>query len=728
MPSARSHLARNWLPIVSLMVVLLALLLMSNATENSARFGELYSWLLLFSALSLLLLTALIGRSLYRLLNSFRKREPGARLSLRLVLLFIVISAVPLSVVYYFSLQFLQRGIDSWFNVEVEHALTDALELSRASLTLRMREVLKQTERMAEELPDVPESGLALRLGELLDESESTEITLFGTSGRIVATANFDSSVILPSQPPEIVLLQVRQGHHYISLDPIRDVGFYIRAAVQVPHRDPNQEAMILQALYPIPARLSQLADSVQTAFDRYRELVFLRTPLKTSFILTLSLVLLFGILTALWGALRAARQLVAPIRDLAQGTQAVAAGRYDQRLPAGRSDELGFLVDSFNQMTRNLAQARDQSERSQQLVEQQRAYLEVVLSRLSSGVITLDHDGLLYTYNAAAAQILGVRLDDPDEEQAKHSRRFFDAIKPHLDTPGDWRQEITLFSSSGRQVLMCRGSSLPDTVGLQGGHVIVFDDITTLVQAQRDAAWGEVARRLAHEIKNPLTPIQLAAERIRRKYLKNLAPDQTQVLDSGTHTIVQQVQAMKDMVDAFNDYARAPQLHPIKLSINELITEVLYLYRDYPTALDIELDLDPKQPLIKADSGRMRQLLHNLVKNSIEALGEDCGSKIWITTRECHDGVTDYVELSVLDNGPGFPAGILGNIFEPYVTTKPKGTGLGLAIVKKIVEEHGGLIELGQCPQGGAQVIIRLPIYSAETDPEHLTVCENIS
>ncbi|MCB1806679.1 MAG: HAMP domain-containing protein, partial [Candidatus Competibacteraceae bacterium] len=521
-----SHLTQNWLPVLSLLALLLGLLLMSNATENSAHFGEMYSWLLLLSALGLLLLSALIGYSLYQLLNRFRRREPGARLSVRLVVFFVAISAIPLGVVYYFSLQFLQRGIDSWFNVEVENALTDALELSRASLTLRMREVLKQTERMADELTDVPESNLALRLGELLDFSESSELTLFGNSGRIVATANFDSSVILPSQPPEIVLLQVRQGHSYISLDPIRDVGFHIRALVQVPQSNPDHEPMLLQALHPVPERLGRLAESVQRAFDRYRELVFLRTPLKTSFILTLSLVLLFGILAALWSALRAARQLVAPIRDLAQGTRAVAAGKYDQQLPAGRNDELGFLVDSFNQMMRNLAQARDQAEHSQQIVEQQRAYLEVVLTRLSSGVITLDHDGLLYTYNAAAEQILGVRLD-ADTEQVSHLHSFFDAIRPHLSTPGDWRQEITLFSSSGRQVLMCRGSSLPDTVGLQGGHVIVFDDITNLVQVQRDAAWGEVARRLAHEIKNPLTPIQLAAERIRHKYLKILEPEQ---------------------------------------------------------------------------------------------------------------------------------------------------------------------------------------------------------
>jgi nitrogen fixation/metabolism regulation signal transduction histidine kinase len=411
---------------------------------------------------------------------------------------------------------------------------------------------------------------------------------------------------------------------------------------------------------------------------------------------------------------LRAAQQLVAPIRDLAQGTQAVAAGKYDLQLPPGRSDELGFLVDSFNQMMRNLAQARDQAETSQQLVEQQRAYLEVVLTRLSSGVITLDPAGLLHTFNAAAEQILGVRLDTEDSEQASHLQSFFDAIRPHLDTTADWRQEVTLFSNSGRQILLCRGSSLPEIIGLQGGHVIVFDDITTLMQAQRDAAWGEVARRLAHEIKNPLTPIQLAAERIRRKYLNTLEPEDAGILDRGTHTIVQQVQAMKEMVDAFDEYARAPQLKLVQLSLNKLVTEVLYLYRDYPSEPAIELQLDPGKPSIKADAGRMRQLLHNLVKNSLEALGDAPDPKIQITTRDCLDGDTAFVELSITDNGPGFPDSSIGNIMEPYVTTKPKGTGLGLAIVRKIVEEHGGLIELGNTADStGAQVIIRLPNYA---------------
>jgi len=288
----------------------------------------------------------------------------------------------------------------------------------------------------------------------------------------------------------------------------------------------------------------------------------------------------------------------------------------------------------------------------------------------------------------------------------------FIEIIGPHLAQSGDWRQEVTWFGSAGRRILMCRGSSLPDAVGLRGGHVIVFDDITNLVRAEREAAWAEVARRLAHEIKNPLTPIQLAAERIRHKYLKQFDEDQGKVLDRGTHTIIQQVQAMKEMVDAFSEYARPPRLQLAPLELNEFVTEVLYLYRDYPAGVEIKLDLTQEPLRINGDKGRLRQLLHNLVKNAIEAIRDGHGSTLWVGTRREHATGADCVELSVRDDGPGFPDTILSSAFEPYVTTKPKGTGLGLAIVKKIVEEHGGWIQLETPVDGGARVVIRLPLF----------------
>ncbi len=697
-------------------LLLVILVLMSRATTDLARFGQMYSGLLLLSAIGLGALAVLILYNLAVLIRLHHRRAPGARLTLRLAGIFAALAIIPVALVYGFSLHFLQRGIDSWFNVQVDRGLGDALELSRTALDLRMREVLKQTGRVAEAVADSDEEQAARRLDEWLDLGDGSELTLFGLGGRIIATATTDPTLIVPDPPPEAVLLQVRQGRDYVGLEPVRDAGFQIRAVVRT--ATSSGEERLLQALFPVTDRLSLLADAVQKAFDSYKELIFLRAPLKTMFTLTLSLVLLLAVLAAFWAAFHTARQLVRPLRELAEGTQAVAAGQFDQQLPGGGGDELGFLAQSFNQMTRNLAQARDAARRGQELVESQRAYLETVLARLSSGVLTLDQAGCLQTCNAAASQILGVDLSvligaNPQRIVAAQPvlQDLIEAIGPQLSAAGDWRQEIAWFGGAGRRILLCRGSSLPDTVGLRGGHVIVFDDITHLVRAERDAAWGEVARRLAHEIKNPLTPIQLAAERIRHKYLKQFDDEQGRVLERGTHTIVQQVQAMKEMVDAFNEYARPPRLQLAPLELNEFVTEVLYLYRDYPVGVEIKLELVQEPLPVNADKVRLRQLLHNLVKNAIEAIRDGQGSTLWIGTGRAHVIGADCVELSVRDDGPGFPDSILANAFEPYVTTKPKGTGLGLAIVKKIVEEHGGWIQLESPPDGGARITIRLPL-----------------
>ena len=703
------------LALLGLLLVILALL--GRATTDSAQFGQMYSWLLLLSTVGLGALAILILYNLAALIGLYRRRAPGARLTLRLAGLFAALAITPVAVVYGFSLHFLQRGIDSWFNVQVDRGLGDALELSRTALDLRMREVLKQTGRIAEAVADHDDNQVARRLDEWLDLGEGSELTLFGRGGRIIATATADPTLIVPEPPPEAVLLQVRQGRDYVGLEPIRDAGFHIRAVVRV--ATTGEEERLLQALFPVTDRLSLLADAVQAAFDSYKELIFLRAPLKASFTLTLSLVLLLAVLTAFWAAFHAARQLVRPLRELAEGTEAVAAGQFDKQLPGAGGDELGFLAQSFNQMTRSLAQARDAARRSQELVEGQRAYLETVLARLSSGVLTLDQAGRLQTCNAAASQILGVDLTAFIGVDHQHIAAvqpvledLIEAIGPQLSgDAGDWRQEIAWFGGAGRRILLCRGSSLPDAVGLRGGHVIVFDDITHLVRAERDAAWAEVARRLAHEIKNPLTPIQLAAERIRHKYLKQFDDEQGRVLERGTHTIIQQVQAMKEMVDAFNEYARPPRLQLGPLELNEFVAEVLYLYRDYPAGVEIKLELTQESLPINADKGRLRQLLHNLVKNAIEAIRDGHGSTLWIGTGRAHVIGADCVELSVRDDGPGFPDRILENAFEPYVTTKPKGTGLGLAIVKKIVEEHGGWIQLESPPNGGARIVIRLPL-----------------
>ncbi|HLA75436.1 MAG TPA: HAMP domain-containing protein, partial [Gammaproteobacteria bacterium] len=660
--------------VITLFVLLFAALyLMSAVTQNSQRFGELYSLLLAINALGLVTLLVLIGINLLRLIKQYRMGLAGSRLTLRLMIIFVILSVAPVSVVFYFSLGFLHRGIDSWFDVRIDKALEDALDLSRTALDARMREMLNQATLFADDLADASDNEAASLLNELRSRSGIDELTLLTQKGRIIASSSADRTNFVPHIPNEAILLQLRQNRSYAGLDPIRDAGLHVRVVVNVPNIDATTEARLLQALSPVAVRQSNLAASVQSAFEQYKKLAYLRKPLKYSFTLTLSLVLALSLLSAVWAAFFSARRLVAPIRDLAEGTRAVAAGDYDKRLPVTTHDELGFLAWSFNDMTQKIALARDEAKSSQQQAEAQRAYLEALLERLSSGVLTLDAQHTLRTANAAAGHVLGVdlaqRIGTPLEQLGggyPHLALFVETLRAHLsESTQEWREEIVLSGTGGRQILLCRGTLLTrgeDTQ--QADHLIVFDDVTTLVQAQRDAAWGEVARRLAHEFKNPLTPIQLSAERLRHKYLKTMNEQDAEVLDRSTHTIVQQVEVMKDMVNAFAEYARNPQMRPRLLNLNQLINEVLDLYRGEKAGAQFSVQLDPEVPNIEADPGRLRQLLHNLIKNALEAMGSKRGARVTISTRCVGEPDCPFVELRVQDRGPGIPEEILSQLF----------------------------------------------------------------
>ena len=715
------------LPMLLLFALLLAsLTLMSDATHNSERFGELYSWLLLINAMGLVVLGALVIANIIWLISQQRKKAVGAKLTTRLVITFVVLSMVPVSIVYYFSLQFLHRGIDSWFDVRIEQALDDALDLSRTALDVRLRDVLRVTESVADEIAQSPSTTLSLNLYDLRVRSGAAELTLLGSDNRIIASSSIDPTVIVPHRPSNDMLQVVRNGKHYIGLDPVGDSGLFARALVPVLSSRQDSEVYILQALFTVSERLSTLAEGVQSAYGHYKELAYLRTPLKFSYTLTLSIVLVLSLLAAIWAAFHSARRLVAPVTDMAEATRAIAEGDYSKRLPVASDDELGFLVRSFNDMTRRLSKARDQARKSQQQVEGQRAYLEAVLANLSSGVMSLDADWVIRAVNSAARQNLGVDIKaylgrSLTEIGKDHAflRPFVDVISRHHRSGKKlWQEEVSLFGVNGRQVLMCRGTSFKGTNSDRDGKVIVFDDVTALIQAQRDAAWGEVARRLAHEIKNPLTPIQLSAERLRRRFIKRMDEKDVEVLDRATRTIVNQVEAMKKMVNAFSEYARIPQISLEAVDLNLLLQEVLELYRGVDSRVKLVTRLDARQPCIEGDVGRLRQLLHNLLKNSLEAVAETAGACITVTTHTADESERAYVELVIDDNGPGFPERVLDNIFEPYVSTKPRGSGLGLAIVKKIVEEHGGVIAAESNPEGGARIRIRL--QSAEVTDCH--------
>ena len=720
-------LSESFFPVAIMAVfMVMSMALLSAATENSSQFGRMHLVLVVINVLGLIILVGLIGVNLIKVLSQLRRKVTGARLAARLMVIFVILSVAPVSLVYYFSLGFLQRGIDSWFDVRMEQAMEDSLKLSRAALDLQKRELLKRTRALSADLRDVTNDMALMNLNDLRAQSGANELTLLTQGGEIIASSSADTTAIIPHRPDESTLLQVKENKSFADVSPVGELGLHVRVTVGVESTDTQMAPRVLYALYPIPERLGEMADGVEAAYAQYKKLVYLRQPLKNSFILTLSLVLLVSILTAVWAAFFSAQRLVSPIRILTMGTKAVAAGNYDKKFPPTTNDELGSLVKSFADMTQRLASARDEAEHSQQQVERERSYLRAVLGRLSSGVLTLDHERKLRVANNAANQILEQDLENllgkklhAIAQCAENLQEFVDVVNEKLiGKDKEWRVEVTVRKKGGNKTLMCQGAVLPGIKGMKRGYVVVFDDVTTLVKAQRDAAWGEVARRLAHEIKNPLTPIQLCAERLRRKYLDKMPPQDAELLERSTHTIIEQVRSMEEMVKAFSEYARVPQLELQHLHLDALVSEVLDLYQAEDIGVRIDSDFQEDIPLMEADPGRMRQLLHNLIKNSIESTQDVADAKITVTLKVLQLDDAPVLELRVKDNGKGIPEPLLNTLYEPQTTTKSKGGGLGLAVVKRIVEEHAGTTFAENNKDGGASVVVRFPLVSARSGP----------
>lgn len=744
-------------PLAVLSVLLIAAFIMMNAAaQNSALFGRLYSVLLLVNILGVVLLIALILLNLFHFVEQYRSRVIGTRLTLRLLVMFVVLAVVPVSVVFYFSIQALNRGIDNWFDVRIERALDDALLLGRTALDAQRQDLVKNAQEIAIELETLPvrrkigtmPSEVSL-LNALREQYNITELTLYTQDRRILASsseAGLETGRLVPDRPSDTMIAQVRQGLTYANLDAISKSGLRLRVVVPVQARDVGAPIRVLQVMQALPARYAKLGESVQSAFAEYEKLVYLRGPLKFGFTLTLSLIALLTLLIAVWAAIFFARRLVTPIRELAEATNAVAQGDYQKQIPVTSHDEIGILVESFNDMTRRIHRAQLQSKRSQQEAEIQRAYLETVLGHLSSGVLTFNQRMLLRTHNPSAGQILGADLRAGERKSPGWLAANYPSLRPLIEAveqaaaagQEEWQTQIQLVINKHRRILLLRGTSLPSWREKRGGYVVVFDDITALIQAQRDAAWGEVARRMAHEIKNPLTPIQLSAERIRHKFLRQVTEEDRLTLERATRTIIEQVDSLKSMVNDFSEYARSAQMLSRSVDLNNLIHDVVELYKNTRSSAGVvplrggaktgkgktsrtvttKLDLDADLPQIPADPGRLRQVLHNLLLNSRDALAATAKPVIRINTRVLGDNDHRFVEMTVQDNGPGFPEALLARLYEPYVTHKEKGTGLGLAIVKRIVEEHGGTIRAYNLKDGGACVVIRLPVTTAAAGP----------
>ena len=684
------------------------LFLLASASANTALFARHYPWLIGLNVVVALSLLSLVGWQLRQLWQEHRQKVFGSRLKLRLMFIFGLMAVLPGALIYGVSVQFLTKSIESWFDVRVEKALESGLNLGRSALDAQLAELMDKAQSVSLELADYPENQRRGQLTRLREQAGSETAAIFTLSGQLLVSATSGLSSPIPPLPSGTQLQQARVGRGIGSIEGDAD-RLYVRALVPVASRGLGSDLRLLQLSHAVPAGVAQNAEAVQEVYRDYQELSLARGGLTQIYALTLTLTVLLALFASFALAFVMARRLSAPLSILAAGTEAVAAGDYTPREAIYSRDELGVLTQSFSQMTRQLDDARKEAERHRAEVESGRAYLESILANLSAGVLVFDRRFVLRNVNEGALNILDDNFNGlfaTAVDVWPRQQILGNAIREGFAGRGgnEWHSQLELERPNGMpQVLLLRGSKLPEGSG--GGYVAVFDDVTRLIAAQRSAAWGEVARRLAHEIKNPLTPIQLSAERLQMKLADKLANGDADFLNRGTQTIINQVQSMKRMVDDFRDYARMPAPEVAPLDLNDLVGEVLGLYET--SHAEVVVNLAANLPPVLGDATQMRQIIHNLLRNAEDAQEGKDGAHIEICTRR----LGEQAELSVADAGPGFPAEIMARVFEPYVTTKAKGTGLGLAIVKKIVDEHHGTIDITNRQPVGAQVSIRLPL-----------------
>jgi nitrogen fixation/metabolism regulation signal transduction histidine kinase len=685
--------------IVGSAVAAAGLFLLATASADTALFARHYPLLLGLNATLAALLAALVAYQLFALVRRYRARVFGARLTLRLLSRFALLAVVPGLIVYAVSVQFLTRSIESWFDVKVDAALEGGITLGQQVVDQMLLELQAKGRSMALDLADRSPAQLVARLERLREQNGVEEAVIVTAGGRLLASASEDVSRFLPELPSSYALRQARLNRSYATVDSAAGRPFSLRVVAPVDGSTFAEEARFLQLRQSVPPSFARSAEAVEAAYRDYRELAISRDGLKRIYIVTLTFALLMALFVALAVAATQSNLLAEPLANLAQATQAVARGDFSRIAPVTSRDELGVLTESFNSMTRQLAEARRGVEANRLALEAAKADLENILANLSTGVLVFDRELRLTISNHGAAAI----LSDEVESFASDMRTQFVSHGQK-----DWQLELALKGTG--KTLHARGAALPQATG--GGYVLVFDDITQLIHAQRATAWAEVARRLAHEIKNPLTPIQLSAERLEMKLAERLSREDAETLRRAIQTIVSQVAALKSMVDDFRDYAKLPAPAPARLDLNLLVSEVLALYDN--SAVPIVRRLADPLPAVWADGAQIRQVIHNLVQNAQDAL-ENVGPAAATPSIEVRTELAgDKVRLAVSDNGGGFPEELMARIFEPYVTTKARGTGLGLAIVKKIVDEHQGSIAIENRPSRGASVSVLLPLAKA--------------
>ncbi|GAB3541390.1 sensor histidine kinase EsaS [Noviherbaspirillum agri] len=749
-------------------IISILLFLLASASSNSAFFDQHYPELLMLNALIAASLLALVGLLLTRLYRRYKRREFGSRLMARLVLLFALVGILPGTVIYIVSVQFVSRSIESWFDVRVESALEAGLTLGRTALDASLADLSAKARGIALELSEMSDSAQVTHLTRLRERSQAQEATIVTASGHVVATVGGRLGTLVPDLPTTAMLRQARLTRGFSAIEGGYDVQesmpeeaaqeppaevreeqsraaeLRLRAVVAIPASTNGMmlqsDERFLQLLQPVPAHLATNAEALRAAYSEYQERSMARTGLRKIYIVTLTLTLLLAIFGAIAAAFLIAGDLAQPLLVLAEGTKAVAEGNLSPRPIVASSDELGTLTQSFNTMTRQLSEARASVERNRAALENAKAYLESVLANMSAGVMVLDGQFRLVTCNESVERILQSDFDphigkpilaiDGLAPLANAVTAAFSEQRAQsagdVTSSGDdlhWQKQIEVprrtvgVDTDNNITLLARGSYLPVAGGT--GYIVVFDDISDVISAQRSIAWAEVARRLAHEIKNPLTPIQLSAERLQMKLEPKLEETDAAMLTKGTTTIVNQVAAMKRMVDNFRDYAKTPPAVLQPLNLNALIEEILHLYVAGDERDIIHASLAVDLPMVMGDATQLRQVIHNLLQNAQDAVAdrppEAEKARIDVVTetvryRDSDGNECTAARLSVGDNGPGFSPKILARAFEPYVTSKARGTGLGLAVVKKIIEEHGGRIDIkNRSGSSGAKVAILL-------------------
>lgn len=718
--------------------------LLSLLAQGPERYERHIGWLFAVNAVVATLLLVVIIAAAFRLVLRLRQGKFGSRLLIKLAGIFALVGVLPGALIYTVSYQFVSRSVEAWFDVRVARALDAGLALGKGTLNAMADDMGEQARgaalRLSERRSGEPELAALERLREDLG---AQEMAIVGASGQILVTVSTQADAE-PERPSTLLLRQARSSRVATVVEGLEDevggspkVVSRVRVLVPLPSNSltlvPEGERFLM-AVRVLPEALARDALIVQAAYRDYQQRILARDGLRRMYIGTLTLSLVLSVFGAVLLAVVLGNQLAKPLLLLAEGMRQVAAGDLSVKPVFASRDELGGLTRSFADMTGQLGSAREQAEASLRQLESARTRLQTILDNLTAGVIVFDRDKHIDTVNPGSTRILRAPLSayvGRGLGEVPTLEAFAQAVWQRFDThetsPEDgerdhWQDAFELRVGADDDVLtlLVRGADLP-----RGARLMVFDDITEVVSAQRSAAWSEVARRLAHEIKNPLTPIQLSAERLQHKLEAKLEATDAAMLNRSVATIVNQVQAMKQLVNEFRDYARLPAARLAAIDLNALVAEVLALYGNEQDKGQLVSRCEPALPQIQGDPTQLRQVIHNLVQNGLDAVSGRSDARVQISTELARfdDGRPRMVRLKVTDNGPGFSEKVLKRAFEPYVTTKSKGTGLGLAVVKKIADEHGARVRIGNLPPtegsdglaGGAQVSLSFSSFTAE-------------